>query len=472
MASLATDRNGTRRILFVDADGKRRTVRLGRIDRRTAEGIRRHVEALLAAKLSGQPVPRDTARWLAEIGDVLHDRLARVGLVAPRRNQAAVTLGAFLDEHLEQRARELKPGTMLVLGQAARHLRRYFGDDRPLASITPQDADRYRAWLRERGIAPATVAKWCRLARQFLNVACRWQIIERNPFEHIRTTAPPSRERRVFVPGELVQRVIDVAPDPQWKLLIALARWGGLRIPSEALRLTWADVDFERRRFIVRSSKTEHHESAGVRVVPMFPELVEHFLAVFEQAEPGSRYVIARYRSRAANLRTQFVRYIEAAGLKPWPKPWQNLRASRATELADLYPSHVCAAWLGHSERIADAFYRQVTDEHFRKATAEPTCARGAESGAADARKASQGVASRLGGSSARRAVATDCDKLRSDTDLRTGRGRIRTCEGLRQRVYSPSPLATRAHAQTRRQRRPANRPDYIASAVAVHLSA
>jgi hypothetical protein len=25
--------------------------------------------------------------------------------------------------------------------------------------------------------------------------------------------------------------------------------------------------------------------------------------------------------------------------------------------------------WLGHSERIADAFYRQVTDSHFAKAT-------------------------------------------------------------------------------------------------------
>jgi hypothetical protein len=30
----------------------------------------------------------------------------------------------------------------------------------------------------------------------------------------------------------------------------------------------------------------------------------------------------------------------------------------------------VCAAWLGHTERIADAFYRQVTDEHFTRATA------------------------------------------------------------------------------------------------------
>jgi len=45
-----------------------------------------------------------------------------------------------------------------------------------------------------------------------------------------------------------------------------------------------------------------------------------------------------------------------------------TLRASRATELADAFPSHVASAWLGHTEAIADAHYRQVTEEHFVKA--------------------------------------------------------------------------------------------------------
>ncbi len=90
-------------------------------------------------------------------------------------------------------------------------------------------------------------------------------------------------------------------------------------------------------------------------------------------------HVISRYRDPAANLRTQLVRYIKAAGLKPWPKPWQNLRVSRATELADEYPSHVCAAWLGHTEKVADAFYRQVTDEHFTRATAARNAAQNAQ---------------------------------------------------------------------------------------------
>ena len=53
------------------------------------------------------------------------------------------------------------------------------------------------------------------------------------------------------------------------------------------------------------------------------------------------------------------------ARLKPWPKPWLNMRA---TELADQFPSHVCASWLGHTEAVADAHYRMTTDTHFSKA--------------------------------------------------------------------------------------------------------
>ncbi len=54
--------------------------------------------------------------------------------------------------------------------------------------------------------------------------------------------------------------------------------------------------------------------------------------------------------------------------MKPWPRLWVNLRSSRATELADAFPSKVAADWLGHTEAIADKHYRQTTREHFERA--------------------------------------------------------------------------------------------------------
>lgn len=93
------------------------------------------------------------------------------------------------------------------------------------------------------------------------------------------------------------------------------------------------------------SVKIEHHEGKGTRLIPIFPELRPYLEAVWEEAEPGTEYVITRYRDANANLRTQLQRIIRRAGLKSWPKLWQNLRASRATELANEYPAHVAAGW-------------------------------------------------------------------------------------------------------------------------------
>jgi len=75
VASIANDPGGRKRILFVAPDESRKAIRLGKCDRKSAEAVARRVEALLAAKIGGQPVPRDTAVWLAGIGTALRDKL-------------------------------------------------------------------------------------------------------------------------------------------------------------------------------------------------------------------------------------------------------------------------------------------------------------------------------------------------------------------------------------------------------------
>jgi hypothetical protein len=57
-------------------------------------------------------------------------------------------------------------------------------------------------------------------------------------------------------------------------------------------------------------------------------------------------------------------RIIKLAHLEPWPKAFQNLRASRATDLVLHHPIHVVSEWTGHSIETMKKFYLQVTDEH------------------------------------------------------------------------------------------------------------
>ncbi|MBI2479321.1 MAG: hypothetical protein HYV60_12025 [Planctomycetia bacterium] len=74
---------------------------------------------------------------------------------------------------------------------------------------------------------------------------------------------------------------------------------------------------------------------------------------------------------RVSNLlvRTGWQKIIAKAGITPWPRLWQNLRASRETELANEYPLHVVTEWIGNSPAIAAKHYLSVTDSHFAKAT-------------------------------------------------------------------------------------------------------
>ncbi len=367
MACVSVDPGGRRRILFVDANGTRKTIRLGKLDQRAAESICRHVEALLAARLSGQPLPQETAVWLGRLPPKLYDRLARAGLIEPRPAAEAARLGPFIEGYVASRL-DLKPSTLTILDQARRRLVEHFGADRRLDSIGPAEADQYRAWLIARGLARNSVHKLLRYAKHYFGAAVERGLIAANPFRRIPCVVGGDPARRVFVPADVVLKLIDSIPDPEWKLMLALARFQGLRIPSEALALTWHDVDFERRRLIVRAAKTGHHKDGGIRVQPLFPETAPLLQAVFDAAPEGAEYVICRWRNPATNLRTQLLRYLTRAGIAPWPKLWQNLRASRATELANAWPSHVCAAWLGHSELIADRHYRIVTDEHLERA--------------------------------------------------------------------------------------------------------
>lgn len=44
-----------------------------------------------------------------------------------------------------------------------------------------------------------------------------------------------------------------------------------------------------------------------------------------------------------------------------------------ATELANEFPIHVVCEWIGNSPDVARRHYLQVTEEHFQKATSNPT---------------------------------------------------------------------------------------------------
>jgi integrase len=258
-------------------------------------------------------------------------------------------------------------------GSTRRCLIGFFGESRPLRSIEPVDADGWRQHLKADGLADATISRRVGVARMVFKRAVKWKLIGENPFADVKAGSQTNMSRMFFVSLAVAQRVLDACPDTQWRLLFALSRYGGLRCPSEHLALKWSDVDWEHDRIRVPSPKTAHHVGGDCRFVPIFPELRLHLQQAFDEAEPGTEYVITEYRMVNSNLRTRLYQIIHRAGLKPWPKLFHNLRSTRQTELAEKYPIHVVCQWIGNSRAVAQEHYLQVTDSHFADAAREPT---------------------------------------------------------------------------------------------------
>ena len=358
MASISNDPNGRRRILFKSADGKRKAIRLGKVSRRQVESVRVKIEDLVGSRISGHTPSDETSRWLASLDTTMLDKLAGVGLIAPREK---VTLGDFTDRYITGRV-DIKPRTKINLERCRRYLIDCFGSNRAMRDLTAGDADDFRLHLIGQGLAENTARRAIGRARQFFTAAIKRGLFDRNPFEGLAATVRSNPDRFYFVTREEAEKVIDACPDTEWQLIFALARYGGLRCPSEVLTVTWADVDWNQSRIRIPGIKTVS------RTIPLFPELLPLLRDAFEQAEPGTQYVITRYRGTNQNLRTQLQRIIRRAGLEPWPKLFQNLRSTRETELAETYPTHVACRWIGNSQPVAAEHYLQLTDEHFERA--------------------------------------------------------------------------------------------------------
>ena len=364
MASIGTDPNGRRRILFVGGDGKRRTVRLGKVSQRQAEAFKARLEVLVGRRITGA-MDDDTARWVAGLEDDAHGKLAAVGLVPPR-STAAVTVGGLLDKFFEHL--DVKPITSMNYQSTRKALLARFGSTTPVRDVDPLGADEWRAGMKAEGLAEATISKRVLLARQIFKQAVRWKPIQDNPFAGVRAGSQMHQSRQRFIGRADAQKVLDACPDAEWRLLFALSRYGGLRCPSEHLGLRWADVDWANGRLRVTSTKTERHAGRHERFVPIFPELLPYLRDAFEGAEAGAEWVIGHYRQRNVNMRTQLERIITRAGLTAWPRLFHNLRSTRQTELGETFPAHVVCGWIGNTERVAQNHYLQTTDEHFKKA--------------------------------------------------------------------------------------------------------
>ncbi len=367
MASITTRKNGSRFITFHDAAGNPRHITLGQVAKRYAEAFKVRVEDLASAALHGHSPTDDTSRWLSSLEDRLYSKLAAVGLVPER---LCATIGVVIGRYIEEREGELKPESIRKLRQTETKLLGFFDKDQPVRKITPEDAAAWRRSLKDENLSEAVIRTHCGNAKTMLAEAKRRKVIESNPFEMLKSGPTPSKYTRYITPDE-IKRVIDACPDAEWRLLFGLARYAGLRIPSESNSLTWADVDFERARLTVHSPKTERWEGHDQRVVPITPKLMVLLRDRFETMPEGESPLVTITGKGAVIRRVRGI--WKKANVEPWERLWQTLRSSCEKEWANTFPQYAVSKWIGHSITISGRHYANaVPDELFERAADSP----------------------------------------------------------------------------------------------------
>ena len=403
MASLCKDKNGWYSVQFYTGSTKRSKITLGTKNERTAGRTLEKIELLIRAKQFGQVLEADSLAWLQKIsGTELEVKLKKANLLlggplsgSPEAIRAnAPCLGDFLAGYIEMR-KGLKPWTVKNMKTAGNLLTAFFGKDKKVSEITPADGETFFHHLVAKGYAKATISRAMRRAITFFKFAQKSKFVLDNPFQGIKLPKQTNKSRMAFIDKTTIDKLLDQCPDNFWRLVISLARYGGLRIPSELIGLTWDCVDWAAGKLKVFSPKTEHNEGGEFRWIPLFPEIKIYLEEAREAAVEGENYIFPTLRDPRVNLRQGLIRIVEKAGLPQWPKIFVNLRSSRATELANRFSQKTISDWvgavslplvgesqnalaeaasiMGHSPKVSHEHYQQTLDIHWQMACADPS---------------------------------------------------------------------------------------------------
>jgi integrase len=267
---------------------------------------------------------------------------------------------------------------------------RFFQPDELLASVTADRAIQFRQWLvPQRGkqnpvLAEATIRKTCGIMSELFAAALRERLVIENPFNTagIKKAVRPNRAREYFVSLDEAQRLLDACVGSEERLMVGLARFAGLRMPSEIRDLRWSDFDAAGRTLTIRSPKTAHHKAGGVRRVPVFP-LLMRLLEAHRVSAGDSEYLMPTLRGYSA-LSVRMRRVIRHSGITDYPRAMHNLRLSCISEwvVAERRDLVTVSEWAGHTIQIMSQHYlRQINADSASRAALEAASVGGAEVG-------------------------------------------------------------------------------------------
>ena len=327
-----------------------------------AENAKHHVDVLLRARKLHQPVPVVTLDWLYHNAPLnLQQALAKSGVLENRRSLGDAGRSWILARIKAGNVTKRVEKCERVLDSLIDHL-----GDIELEAIS---ADALSDWASELDGAENTIADYVRLAQQMLAWCVRERLLVVSPAAGL-SAAYITSDRLVEVSAESVRAVMDATSDVELPLFLALARWGGLRL-AEIPRVSAEDIDWSRSELTVRESKRAKSGYTR-RLIPIFPEL-RHPLEVAQAFAVSGLLMPSLADLSQSGVTDRVERIATRLGIPMWPRPWQNMRATRESELMRQHPDKIVdvCKWIGNSPAVALKHYAIAQANAYRRAAGE-----------------------------------------------------------------------------------------------------
>ena len=226
-----TTDTGTRYFIILSpGENKQRPkIHLGAVTKKQAESAKVHIENLLKSNKTGLVLVTATQEWLTSIPESLRERLEKLRLVESRGGKRW-TIAAWIRHYIESRP-DVKEATRRKWRDVESKLATFFRGD-CIGDATVQYAKNFRVYLQMTvGLSENTIRRHIGIARQFFNAAVDAEFISKNPFRGQAVSVRANESRFYYVTTEIAQKVIAACPDAEWRLILGLARYGGLRCP-------------------------------------------------------------------------------------------------------------------------------------------------------------------------------------------------------------------------------------------------
>ena len=244
-------------------------------------GDRKQYEEKLGTSAQGWTPARANAERTRRInGQELTNNERRQAQVEAKRNaEARPTIERLWQWYLESKGDQLK-GVVTDKNRFDLHLRKPLGTKTP-QELVPLDVERLRRHIAKNH-SIATTRNVLELLRRIINFGVRqrhcpaldWMI-------ELPKQDPTSERIEVLTPEQFqnLQQVWESYPDRQLSHLHQFIGWTGSR-PSEALKLLWKDIDFDRSNYIKRDTKS------GKTLIQPMNEKVYEVLGLLRESSP------------------------------------------------------------------------------------------------------------------------------------------------------------------------------------------